>query len=266
MNTISFPELNLELNVSSIAFKVFRVEIHWYAIFICIGIIIALFFLKRRDKLYNIFWDDIFDLILYVIPVSFVMARLYYVIFKFEDFRYDLLKIFNFRTGGLAIYGGIIGGIIVTIIYCKIKKINILDMLDYAMPFLALAQSIGRWGNFVNIEAYGVASNLPWRMRIESAVGYIDVHPTFLYEAIATFLIFILLIYLRDKRRIKGQITYIYLITYSFARFFIEGLRIDSLMLFNFRISQILSMLIFVVFGGILIHKSIILKNKKEII
>jgi len=196
---------------------------------------------------------------MYLLPVSIICARLYYCIFQgsFENFL-------NFRTGGLAIYGGIIGAIATIFVYCKIKRLNFLDMLDYIAPYLALGQAIGRWGNFVNIEAYGTETSLPWRMGIYEGGIYTEVHPAFLYESIATFLIFLILFKIRNKRRYKGQITFLYLALYGAARFFIEGVRIDSLMLNNVRISQVLALSNFVVFGSILLYKSIKMKKSAK--
>ena len=148
----------------------------------------------------------------------------------------------------------------VTIIfYCKKRKINLLNLLDYLAPAVALAQSIGRWGNFFNVEAYGIETNLPWRMCIIKDGIQKCVHPTFLYESICTFLIFILLCNLQKRRKFKGEILYLYLILYAFVRFWIEGIRIDSLMLYNFRISQILSIAVFILFLGIFTYA--VIKN-----
>ena len=257
MNTIKFPLLNLSLKISRIAINIFGIDIYWYAIIIVFAIIIALLWCKLNSKKYNIEFEKITDLAVIAIPISIICARLYYVIFNLKYYLQYPLEILNFRDGGLAIYGGIIGGIITCYIYTKKNKIDNLDLLDTIAPAVALAQSIGRWGNFVNVEAYGTETNLPWKMGIiENGIEKF-VHPTFLYESICAFLIFIILVKLQNKRKFKGEITYLYLIMYSFVRFFIEGLRIDSLMLFNFRISQILSLAIFVSITVIFIHKSI---------
>ena len=134
--------------------------------------------------MFGIKFEDIIDLLIFLIPISIISARLYYVLFDLNYFIKNPMQIFNIRTGGLAIYGGIIGGIITCIVFCKKRKINILDLLDYLAPALALGQAIGRWGNFANIEAYGVETTLPWRMGIYEANKYVEVHPTFLYESI----------------------------------------------------------------------------------
>ena len=252
MNTITFPILNLTLNIDPVAFELFGIEIHWYVVLIVSGMILALLIFKIRDGIYNIKYEDIIDLAVYVIPIAIISARLYYVIFNLEYYVKWPLEILDLRTGGLAIYGGIIGGLITCIIFCKKRNIKVLNLLDYIAPCLALGQAIGRWGNFVNIEAYGTETTLPWRMGIYELGEYIEVHPTFLYESIATFALFIVLICIKNKRKFEGQLTYISLIWYGFARMIIEGLRTDSLMMGNIRISQILSLGVF--FCGILLY------------
>ena len=207
---------------------------------------IAFLILKINNKKCNIEYKDILDLSIFLIPISIICARLYYVIFDLEYFLENPSQIFNIRDGGLAIYGGIIGGVITCYVFCKKRNIRFLDLLDYLVPCLALGQAIGRWGNFVNIEAHGVQTDNLFRMGIIENGHYIEVHPTFLYESICTFLIFIILMFMTKRRKFAGELTYIYLILYSFVRFFIEGLRTDSLMLFSLRISQVLSLVIFV--------------------
>lgn len=248
MNIVTFPILNLELNINKIAFTVFGIPIYWYAILIVASLALAIFLCKRKDGKYNIKYDDIIDLSIILIPVAFICARVYYVIFNLKSYT-SVSSVLNIKDGGLAIYGGIIGGAIVIYFFCKKKNIKMLDLLDYIVPYLALGQAIGRWGNFINIEAYGTNTNLPWKMGIQTANGLEYVHPTFLYESICTFIIFIILIKLSNNRKFSGQIVYAYLILYSFIRFFIEGLRIDSLMFAGFRISQIVSALLFIIFS-----------------
>lgn len=248
MNTVTFPILNLELNINKIAFTVFGVPIYWYAILIVASLALAIFLCKRKDGKYNISYDDIIDLSIILIPVAFICARLYYVIFNLKSYT-SLASVLNIKDGGLAIYGGIIGGAITIYFFCKKKNIKMLDLLDYIVPYLALGQAIGRWGNFINVEAYGKSTNIPWKMGIQTSNGIEYVHPTFLYESICTFIIFIILTKLSKNRKFSGQIVYVYLILYSFIRFFIEGLRTDSLMLGDFRISQIVSVVLFIAFS-----------------
>lgn len=254
MQKINFEGLGLHFNINSIAFNIGEVKIYWYAVLIVLAIVIGILLCKKDDGKYNIKFDDILELMVFVIPISLIFARLYFIVFKLDYFINNPGEIFNIRNGGLAIYGGIIGAIITIIIFCKKKKIRVLNILDYIAPFLALGQAIGRWGNFFNGEAHGTITNNFLRMGITENGEYIQVHPTFLYESICTLSIFIILYIIRNKRKFEGQLTYIYFVLYGIARAIIEGFRTDSLMLGNFRISQILSILLSVVFGIILIY------------
>lgn len=183
-----------------------------------------------------------------------ICARAYFVLFNLEYYINNLSEIFSIWNGGLAIYGGIIGGAISAAIFCKVRKIRFLDLCDYLVPFLALGQAIGRWGNFVNQEAYGYVTESFFKMRIysEEIDSFINVHPTFLYESILDLFIFIVLMLLRKKRKFSGQLIYLYLILYGMGRAIIEGFRTDSLMLMSFRISQILS--VFLVILSIILY------------
>ena len=247
MDVIKFPELNLEFNISKVAFRIFGIEIYWYAILIVSAICLALIIFKKRDGLYKIKFSDILDLTLYLIPISIISARLYYIIFNLGYYLQNPSEIFNIRSGGIAIYGAVIGGIITCFVFCKKREIRLLDLLDYMAPGLVLGQAIGRWGNFINIEAYGTYTNSLLKMGIIENGAYIEVHPTFLYESLACFAIFIILLIIKNKRKFSGQIAFTYLGLYSMQRFFVEGLRADSLMIGNIRISQILSVIIFAV-------------------
>ena len=247
MDVIKFPELNLEFNISKVAFRIFGIEIYWYAILIVSAMCLALIIFKKRDGLYKIKFSDILDLTLYLIPISIISARLYYIIFNLGYYLQNPSEIFNIRSGGIAIYGAVIGGIITCFVFCKKREIRLLDLLDYMAPGLVLGQAIGRWGNFINIEAYGTYTNSLLKMGIIENGAYIEVHPTFLYESLACFAIFIILLIIKNKRKFSGQIAFTYLGLYSMQRFFVEGLRADSLMIGNIRISQILSVIIFTV-------------------
>ena len=232
-----------------------NIDIRWYAIIIVSAMILALLICKKYNGRYGIKFDTILDFSLFVIPISIICARIYFVLFSFDLYKDNLWEVFKINNGGLAIYGGIIGGLIVIAILCKIKKVKLLDLTDYIAPVIALAQSIGRWGNYINVEAYGYETDSFIKMEVVEN-GYVKhVHPTFLYESVCTFIIFCILSYFARKRKFSGQITYMYIILYSFIRFFIEGLRTDSLMLGNFRISQILSLILLVVFSIIMAYK-----------
>lgn len=262
MSEVIFPGINLELEISRVALTVFGIKIYWYAIIMILAMVIGILFFKKRDGLYNIKFSDVIDLLIFLIPISIISARIYYVLFNLDYYFTNPSQIINIRSGGLAIYGGIIGGAITCIIFCKKRKIDLIDLFDFIAPALILGQAIGRWGNFVNVEAYGRETTLPWRMGIMEEGKYIEVHPTFLYESIANFIIFFIIVKLKENRKFKGQVTCTYFILYSFIRFFIEGLRTDSLMLGSIRISQALSIVIFIIFTIIYIK---LIKKKLKI-
>lgn len=244
---VTFPGLNISIHLNRIAFSVFGLKIYWYAIIIVSAMIIAILILKKRDGLYEIKFENVLDLLIILIPISLISARIFYVLFNLNFYLKNADEILNFRNGGMAIYGGIIGGMITCVFFCKKKKINLLDLMDFLAPTLVLGQAIGRWGNFVNIEAFGTQTNLPWRMGIYKLGKYFEVHPTFLYESLVCFGIFIALISIKNRRKFKGQITYLYLMMYSLERFFVEGLRTDSLMLGKIKVSQFLSIIFFII-------------------
>ena len=250
MQIIEFPGMHISLRLSKQAFKIFGIPIYWYAILIVFAILIAIIFTKIDDGKYGIKFDNIVEVLICTIPVSILCARIYYVVFNSQNEFNNISQLINIRNGGLAIYGGIIGAVTTIAIYCKIKKIKLADMLDYLVPYLALGQAIGRWGNFINVEAYGTETDSLLRMKIFQNGEFLEVHPTFLYESFFTFLIFIILMKIRKNRKYSGQLVNIYFISYGLIRFIIEGIRSDSLMFFSFRVSQIFSILLIVI-GGI---------------
>ena len=256
MNTVSFPGINLNLNINKIAFTIGTIEIYSYAICIVIAILVAFFLLKKSKENYNIDFDFTFYTIIYCLTFGIIGARIYYCLFNLNYYLSNPLKIFDLRSGGLAIYGGIIAGLIVIIVRCKKKKIKIYDFLDYIIPFVAISQSIGRLGNFFNIEAYGTTTNGILRMGIETMNGYKEVHPVFLYESTVTLVLFVILRYKQKNRKFEGEIVLTYLIMYSFVRFFLENLRIDSLMIFSVRASGLISIIIFVISLSLFLKKN----------
>lgn len=255
MDIITFPEFNVYLKISNIAFRIGNIKIYWYAIFIALSFTIGSIGIKKECKKYEIDYEKVLELIIIIIPISMIFARLYYVIFNLDYYLNNPLEIINIRNGGLAIYGGIIGAVITIGIYSKIKKMNILNIFDICVPYLVLGQAIGRWGNFFNKEAHGIETNNIFRMGIVENGIYMEVHPTFLYESICDFILFLILINFRKHKKYDGQLTLIYLLGYSSVRFIIEGLRTDSLMFGNIRISQLISVLIFIVSLIILLYK-----------
>ncbi|MBP3597653.1 MAG: prolipoprotein diacylglyceryl transferase [Clostridia bacterium] len=246
MNTITFPNLNLKLSISQIATTILGVDIYWYAIFIVFGILLAITLAFTSKEKFGIKFEDLIDILITALICGIIGARLYYVFFNSNYYLSNPIKIFYLRDGGLSIIGALILGGIGIIFRAKKLELKPLDLFDYIVPFVAIAQSIGRWGNFFNIEAYGTETNSFLKMGIKTIDGYKEVHPTFFYESICTFVIFCILRILQKNRKFKGQILWLYLIFYSVIRFFIEAIRIDSLMFFDFKITQIVSLIAFV--------------------
>lgn len=245
---ISFPGLGIdEFTVSSTAFW----NIKWYGIIITLGMIVAVTFIYLRTKKQKLIFDDLLDLALFTIPFGVLGARLYYI---FTDngngsffsqvmsdsnlsFGKKLLQLINIPGGGLAIYGGIIAGVLTAFLVCRYKKINFLKFLDAAGPGAMIAQAMGRWGNFFNGEAYGSQTDLPWRMgllpNMDSRFDMHYYHPTFLYESLWNLLGFILINIFYKKKKFDGQWFLTYVAWYGLGRAFIELLRTDSLWIFN---------------------------------
>ena len=225
-----------------IAFTIAGIDIRWYGILIGVAFLLAIYISYLRAPKFGIVQDDILDLTIFLIPCSIIGARAYYVIFSYDNYRGNFIQMLNLRAGGLAIHGGIIAGVIVSYIVAKRKKIKFSNLADLIMPQVALAQAIGRWGNFFNSEAHGGPTNLPWAITVYGE----KVHPTFLYESMWCFFIFILLIFLSNRIKFNGQIALLYAMLYSFERFWVEGLRTDSLMIGQFRQAQVLSLVVFI--------------------
>ena len=258
MNNVSFPGFGLEFDIRRYAFTVFNVEIYWYGIIIAFAFLLAVLLGIRSCRKYDLEPDNILDLVLFAAPTAIVFARLFYVVFSWDQYKDNLINIIRIRDGGLAIYGGVIGALLVAWIYAKKKKITFWHLVDFGIPFLALGQGIGRWGNFFNQEAFGTPTTLPWRMNgtlindyLATAVPSVDfskwgVHPTFLYESLWDIAIFLFLAYYRKKKKVEGEVLFLYLMLYGAGRAFIEGLRTDSLYLGSLRVSQLLSVVLLI--------------------
>lgn len=237
--------------MNPIAFELFGLQIRWYGILISLGMVLGTLLALRRAKQVGVKQDDIIDLVLVVIPSAIIGARAYYVLFNLSYYQGDFMKMINMRLGGMAIHGGVIGGVIAGYIFCKVKKLNFFQMADIVAPSLILGQAIGRWGNYINREAHGGPTDLPWGIVVDG----VKVHPTFLYESIWNLCVFAFLIKYRNHKKYEGQIFLIYLVLYSVGRFFIEGMRTDSLMFGSFRVAQLLSLSLVVIFGLVLFYK-----------
>ena len=221
-----------------IAFTIFGVDIRWYGILVATGILVAVTLAYLRFPKHGLKSDDLLDIALISVPVGIIGARAYYVIFQWEDYAGDIGKILDVRGGGLAIHGGLICGFLAGFLVCRHKKIKFLDAIDAVIPGVALAQAIGRWGNYFNSEAHGGPTDLPWAIMVNGQ----GVHPTFLYESLWCLFLFIFLSIKDSNRKFVGQTFLLYCILYSLERFFVEWLRTDSLMIGPFKQAQLLSL------------------------
>lgn len=224
-----------------VAFNIFGYDIMWYGILIGFAFLLALVITYYRAPGLGVKKDHVLDIALVIFPCAIIGARAYYVIFSWDQYKNDLASIFDVRSGGLAIHGGLILSFLGVFILCKFLKENFLDVFDLVAPVIALGQAIGRWGNFFNEEAHGGITTSNLAVVINGQHYY----PTFLYESIWCLLLFIFLLYLSKHRSFKGQIVLLYGMLYSVERFFVESLRTDSLMIGFLRQAQVISILIF---------------------
>ena len=281
---INFPNLGIHLKNVGQTISVFGFEIAYYGIIIGIGVLAGIAMAAFLAKKTGQDPDTYYDLALYAVVLSVIGARIYYVIFSWDSYKDDLLSIFNIRQGGLAIYGGVIAAIITVAVYGKIKKIPFGLMADTAGPGLILGQIIGRWGNFFNREAFGDYTNNLFAMQLPvdavrssdvtekmleyaeiiDGIRYIQVHPTFLYESLWNVCVLALMLWWVKRKQFDGQVFLIYLFGYGVGRFWIEGLRTDSLMFFGtgLRVSQVLAILM--ALGAVAIN-IIALRNKRNL-
>lgn len=258
-NTVFFPALGLSIDVNRVAFTVFGIDIYWYGILIGIGMALAVLFAFKKARSFGIDVDRMIDVILIGFVLAIVFGRLYYVLFVDAQYR-TFFELIDLRSGGIAIYGGVIGATVGAVIGCKWRKVPIGPMLDLtAMGFL-IGQGIGRWGNFFNQEAFGNNTTSIFGMQSQATYDYLvynsdwlsahgqyvdplmPVHPTFLYESVWCLLGFLILWRYSQKRKFGGEIALLYVIWYGVGRAVIEGLRTDSLWLFDaVRVSQLLA-------------------------
>ena len=275
-SVISFPGFGIDdFIVNKIAIKIGALEIRWYGILIALGMVLAFLYAGYRCKKNNVKFDDMIDLGLCAVIFGVMGARLYYVIMEHESYH-SFMEVIAIWNGGLAIYGGIIGGTLAVFVAAKIKKMNFPLCADMILPGVMIAQALGRWGNFFNGEAYGAAvlegSPLYFlRMglfpnNIDGVYGMAYVHPTFLYESIWNVIGFVIINILWNKgvKRFDGEVALWYVTWYGFGRMFIEGLRTDSLYVGPVRISQLIGFLCFVVGAGLVVGIRIMLSKKAK--
>lgn len=263
MSPITFPNLGIELNPSRVAFSLFGKDIYWYGIIIALGFALAVIYAMRRVDEFGLVQDNILDFIFVAVPAAVICARLYYCIFEWESYKDNPISVLYVWEGGIAIYGAVIGSIIAAILFCKIKKVPLLPLMDIGALGLLIGQMIGRWGNFMNREAFGAETDSFLKMGLaytNSGMKYY--HPTFLYESLWNLVGFVILHFFSKKRKFDGQVFLGYVIWYGLGRAWIEGLRTDSLYLFGtgIRVSQLLAAVSVVAAMAVMIY---VLRVKK---
>ncbi len=264
--TVSFPGLGINLFIDRVAFSLFGIPIYWYGIIIALGFVAGIYMASAIAGKLGESKDIAIDIALACAPFAIICARLYYVIFKWEEYSGSFALVFDIRSGGLAIYGGIIGAVTSAIVFCIVKKKKILKIFDIGAVGLITGQMIGRWGNFFNQEAFGDNTTLAWGMTSKAVKDYLTslknsgmdinpntpVHPTFLYESLWCLGVLVCLLVIVYKfYRYNGQLFFAYASLYGLGRFWIEALRTDSLMIGTFRVSQLLAFACLVVFGAL---------------
>ena len=283
---IIFPHLGISIPDFSNSFSIFGIDIAYYGVLIAAGILLAILLSLRRAKQTGQNVNDYYDLAIIGIISAIIGARLYYVLFNLDYYLEYPVEILHIRNGGLAIYGGIIGGFLAGFITCRVKKIRYLQVLDTVAPAIALGQAIGRWGNFINREAFGdyTDSLLAMQIRLSDAAGvindnirehivtvngtdYIQVHPAFLYESIWCLLLFILILIFRRYQQYDGEVLLWYLGGYGLERVFTEGLRTDSLYIWNtsIAVSQVISGILVLISAFLLIWNRIRMIRMKQV-
>jgi phosphatidylglycerol:prolipoprotein diacylglycerol transferase len=264
LDYVEFPKLGIHIEISPIIVEnVFgtQLDIRWYGLFIAFAMFLSLIIGMKQSKKYNIEEEDLIDMFLVALPFAVIFARLFFVVFTWDNFKNDLLGIFRIREGGLAIYGGLIGAVGAVLLFCKKRKMDVLNLFDFACVYLPLSQAIGRLGNFTNQELYGTYTDLPWGMT-GSRIGDIPVHPAFLYEFVFNLIIFLILLKLRKNKKVKGSVFATYLMSYSFIRFLLEFIRTDEFGTGNIRYNQVVAAAVFVLSFIWLIY--LIIRSKRS--
>ena len=241
-SAISFPFIGLEVDPGR-GFSIGPLSANYYGLVIACGLLLAAWYGMKRSKTFGFTEDDILDGVLWVTPFAILCARAYYCIFSWESYASNPISVLYIWEGGLAIYGGVLGAAVGVTVYCWIKKLKLPALLDVVSIGFLIGQSIGRWGNFFNREAFGAATESFFRMGLFNTLtgAFEYYHPTFLYESVWNALGFVLLHFLSKKRKYDGQIALGYVAWYGLGRTFIEGLRVDSLYWGPFRVSQMLA-------------------------
>lgn len=280
--SIRFVNLGIEIEDLGKSISVFGFEINYYGIVIAIGMILALMLVLREAKLTGQNTENYYDLAIFVILFGVIGARLYYVIFEWDMYKDDLLSVFNIRNGGLAIYGGVLAGILTAYVFSRIKKLSFMQILDTAVLGLLVGQILGRWGNFFNREAFGgytdnlfamqikldevggiITDSISKNIKVVDGIKYIQVHPTFLYESLWNLVLLAIIMIYKKHKKFDGEIISIYMMGYGLGRFMIEGLRTDQLLLpgIHVAVSQVVSIVMILTGAGVIIYKRFMKKG-----
>ncbi|MEY8231437.1 prolipoprotein diacylglyceryl transferase [Oscillospiraceae bacterium 50-16] len=297
INTVSFPGLGLEFTLNRVAITVLGRPIYWYGVIIVTGLILAVYLCSRWGKRFGISEDNILDMMFFAVPAALVAIRAYYVIFNLQMYRrpdgsLDWGAILRYSDGGLAIYGAIISSAIVLFLFCRNRRLSFLAYADLGVHGLFIGQLVGRWGNFMNVEAFGGTTALPWRMCGPSIAaymadhGYVDeagyqailsgtlgVHPTFFYESAWNLAGLIMVYAIGKRRKFDGECFLFYFFWYGLGRAWIEGLRTDSLYLFGWelfgvpiRVSQLFALVTCAAAGGALVYMLLRYRDRRQVL
>jgi len=260
-NPISFPNLGIEINPDPVAFTVLGKDVYWYGLIIATGFVLAVIYGMRRAPQFGLTEDNILDMLFATVPTAIICARLYYCVFYWELYAANPISMLYIWEGGLAIYGAVIGAVAAALIFCKVKKMPAGPLMDLGGLGLMIGQLVGRWGNFMNREAFGAETDSFLKMGLMSADGVVTYyHPTFLYESLWNLIGFLILHRYSKRKAYDGEIFTLYVAWYGLGRAWIEGLRTDSLYLFGtgIRVSQLLAIVSFLVAAALVIwmHRS----------
>jgi phosphatidylglycerol:prolipoprotein diacylglycerol transferase len=259
---IEFPKLGIHLEINPVLFQVGPFTVHWYGIITALAFLVIILGVMRKSERFGLKQDDLVDMMLFTAPIGIVGARLFYVLVNWKMYAGNPVDILKIWEGGLAIYGGIILGIVTIFLFCRARKINPFQLLDHLVVYLALGQSIGRWGNFVNQELFGPATDLPWGMTgsVIQRTETEPVHPLFLYESLWSLTAFFILLWFRKRKKLQGEVFSLYMVSYGCARLVIDSMRSD-LRIGNVNMNQVIGGLFALAFITVFICRRLRLKK-----
>lgn len=262
---IEFPKLGIHLEINPVLFQLGPFTVHWYGVITALAFLVIILGVIRKSERFGLKQDDLIDMMLFTAPIGIIGARIFYVLVNWELYSSNPIDIIKIWEGGLAIYGGIILGIITIFLFCRARKINPLQLLDHLVVYLALGQSIGRWGNFVNQELFGPATDLPWGMtgNIIQRTETEPVHPLFLYESLWSLTAFFILLWFRKRKKLQGEVFSLYMVFYGGARLVIDSMRSD-LRIGNVNVNQVIGGLFAFTFLVVFLARRLRLSKRSE--